>query len=206
MYRFGGRWLPGEVDVSSGRIPQGHVHSKAGARPGITQDLRTENYQHALDAGRRIECLASALLYVLHPALYFAGRRCLAQMIKESDEATKEALRKWGNVFAVLDVLVNRESPLHIDKEPAAGWLDILVTLGQYPSCMFQSAMTGQNFDYSPGTVIAINGSRLVHGASRAEGDRACFAFYLRLHMVKYFGVARVGVPPMGARLPSWAR
>lgn len=183
LFHNGCRWLPGEIDVSTGRQGPGHKTE----RPGITADLRTLNYRGALQKGRNLECLASALLYVLHPKLYLQFRECLALILQCAQDKDKKFIREWGSVYTALDVIVNRETPLHLDKEPLVGWLDIMMTIGSYHSCLLTAPTLGQNFSYLPGTVIALNSSRVVHGATMADGERACFVFYLRLHVAEYF-------------------
>jgi hypothetical protein len=157
--------------------------------PRMSQQLRTAWYRKALERMARLQCLASALLYVLHPELFCLARSCYAQLLKSLPQTDIPYARRWGNVFSVIDVLVNRESPLHVDKEPPAGWLDVLFTLGFYKVALFAVPTVGLSFNYAPGTGMILNSSRLLHGASAADGDRACFVFYLRRHVPLWFGL-----------------
>lgn len=192
-----GGWRPGEIDVSVGR----HGTGRADLTPGASSELRTRSYQQALSSVRRLEALASALLYAVHPELYLQARRCLAWTLRSAPEADSRHLQKWGSVFTVLDLIVNRETPLHRDTEPPAGWLDFLMTIGSYQECHFAAPTIGQRFYYPPGTVLGLNSSRILHGASAADGERACLVFYLRQHVARFFGTERVGELVGGVQL-----
>lgn len=150
--------------------------------------------QLALEQCRRAQMLASAILYVVHPGLYLLARRVIERLARENeqnrdggDSSNIALIERWASVFFVCDFLVNRESPLHRDCEPPAGWLDILFTVGDYRSCVFQAETVGITFWYPPGTALIVNGSRVLHGASLADGSRAAIISYLRGYMAKVY-------------------
>ena len=167
----------------------------------MSAPLRSQWFGLFLERARRLQCLSSSLLYVLHPELFCLARECLADRIADVRLTKPDDLpylQQWGSVFTVLDILVNRESPKHMDKEPPAGWLDILFTFGSYHTALFATPTLGRNFYYPPGTAMVLNSSRVLHGASVADGDRAVLIFYLRQHIASFYKCPLVSAVQVG--------
>ncbi|KIK79395.1 hypothetical protein PAXRUDRAFT_121743, partial [Paxillus rubicundulus Ve08.2h10] len=136
--------------------------------------------------------LLSATLAVMHTDLYVAGREA---MIKLGDYAERvdtemgEMLERWSSVYGVISVMVNRESPLHRDYSGKNEWMDLLASVGACRNASFQLSNLRTTLRYDPGTVVAFSGRVLRHGASKAEGDRACLAYYMRDNVHKVMRV-----------------
>lgn len=44
----------------------------------------------------------------------------------------------------------------------------------------------GAEFDYDPGTVVVVGGRMLVHEVTMHEGERICYAYYMRSSLFEY--------------------
>jgi hypothetical protein len=142
----------------------------------------------ALRRGDRLSILASVVLFVLHPELYLYGRDIVCRLARHyegGEFASCAAL--WNSPFSVISGIFNRETPLHNDSEPPPGWLDVLMTLGEYDTALFKAETIGLLFDYRPGTVVALMCSRVWHGVSPVLGDRLSLLFYFKQYVGKYF-------------------
>ena len=74
--------------------------------------------------------LLSAILRVMHPALYDSGRQTLTKLSRQAN--LDFGLRHWSSVFNAVTVLSNRSTPFHWDNYSQAQWYDMLVTVGPY--------------------------------------------------------------------------
>lgn len=134
------------------------------------------------------------MLWVMHPALFAAARETLIQFNQQDD--LQEVLSKWTSVFNGLSVISNRETPIHRDNNSQPEWYDMLVTLGSYSNGIMELPGVGLRLRYNAGTVVGLGGKMLSHGVAASEGDRICYAYYMR-DAVHY----KADVPS-----PSWMR
>jgi hypothetical protein len=56
----------------------------------------------------------------------------------------------------------------------------MLATLGSYRDCNFEMPGLGISLKYGPGTVVGILGNVIEHGVPSFEGDRVCYAYFMR--------------------------
>ena len=56
----------------------------------------------------------------------------------------------------------------------------MLVTLGSYQNCELDLLGLGISLEYGPGTVVGISENVLEHGVPHFEGDRVCYAYFIR--------------------------
>lgn len=141
--------------------------------------------------------LIGALLKIIHPELYAAGKRCCQKLYENPAQVTKadllhEVLTFWSAPFTALSVIANRKSPFHRDNGARHGWPDLLVALGQYENGRFELPGLGLRLRYQPGTVIGLTGRVLQHGAT-CNGDRACISYYMKEAVVGALGEDNVG-------------
>jgi hypothetical protein len=143
----------------------------------------------ALGVGDRLTILASVLLFVLHPDLYLYGRDIVLRLAAHYEGTEFDhCAAPWRSPFSVISGIFNHETPLHNDPEPPAGWLDVLMTLGEYETTLLKAETVGLLFDYRPGTVMALMCSRVWHGVSPVMGDRLSLLFYFKQYIGAYFG------------------
>ena len=131
--------------------------------------------------------LISAMLRVMHPALYSAGRQmmqCLA-----SNDSLRSAISQWSSVFNACTLLSNRWTPNHRDNYSRAQWYDILTTFGAYRGAFLNLSSIGLKLQYSSGTVVGSSGKILQHGVPECEGERMCLAYYMRDKVHERMGV-----------------
>ena len=138
------------------------------------------------------ECgaLLSAILRVVHPALYAAGRMSLSRMSADSSIAT--ALQTWPTVFNNVHIISNRASPFHRDTSGLPPWYDMLVTLGSYDWAELVLRNLRVQIRYKPGTIALICSLLLHHGVARVDGDRICYSWFMSEAVHRNFNVSDV--------------
>lgn len=125
----------------------------------------------------------NSVLSVIHPKLFGAG---LTTMNKLGAEAEfREIVSLWHSVFNGVQVLSNRETPLHRDNNTLAEWYDLLLTVGPYRNGWLALPGIGVKLSYEPGTVVGLGGKLLQHGVNKVEGERVCIAYYFRANVQK---------------------
>lgn len=122
--------------------------------------------------------LLSAMLAVMHPDQYVMCRACIKRLPSHCDDA--EALNWWYSLFNGVQIISNRETPLHRDNGTQLPWLDVLATVGPYRGGTFHLPGIGLDLKYSSGTVIGLCGRLLRHGVSGVDGERICVAYFMR--------------------------
>ena len=133
-----------------------------------------------LDAVSESNAILSAILAVVHPTLYDAGwqtAKCLRDTPRRDPQ---DVLSRWASVFNGVAVISNRSTPAHRDGSSRCHWYDMLATLGSYRNCNLDLPGLGISLEYGPGTVVGILGNVLEHAVPRFEGDRVCYAYFMR--------------------------
>ena len=92
----------------------------------------------------------------------------------------QDVLSQWTSVFNGVSVIFNRLTPAHRDGNTRKQWYDLLVTLGHYRNCNLELPGLGLSLEYGPGTVVGLLGSTLEHEVSHFEGERVCYAYFMR--------------------------
>ncbi|KAI6023600.1 hypothetical protein BKA83DRAFT_4018982, partial [Pisolithus microcarpus] len=59
----------------------------------------------------------------------------------------------WPSIYLGIDVIVNQETPPHLDQVSAPSLLDLVVSLGIHDA-HFHISELGTIFDYKPGKVL----------------------------------------------------
>ena len=70
--------------------------------------------------------------------------------------------------------------PLHQDGKTRKQWYDLLVSIGNYQNCNLELPGAGPLVEYGPGTVVGLLGSTLEHTVACFEGERVCYAYFMR--------------------------
>jgi RNA polymerase subunit RPABC4/transcription elongation factor Spt4 len=128
----------------------------------------------------------SGVLRVMHPHQYQLGRDAMEQLMERED--LHEVLTLWPCIFNGLQIISNRECPIHRDYNTASEWYDLLATFGPYRSAILEMPGLGLRFPYRSGTIVGLCGRMLRHGVSAANGDRICLAQYMRENVQKRCG------------------
>lgn len=107
-----------------------------------------------------------------------AGREALCQLQDQTD--LQDTLKQWTSVFNGMSVIGNRETPCHRDNNSRAEWYDLLATIGPYRSAIMELPGIGLRVRYDPGTVMGLSGKIVLHGVAECDGERVCYAYYMR--------------------------
>ena len=133
-----------------------------------------------LDAISESNAILSAILAVIHPTLYDAGWQTTKRLRGTPEIDPQDVLSRWASVFNGVAVISNHSTPAHRDGNSRSHWYDILVTLGSYRNCNLDLPGLGISLEYGPGTVVGILGNVLEHAVPNFEGDRVCYAYFMR--------------------------
>jgi hypothetical protein len=90
-------------------------------------------------------------------------------------------------------VISGRSTPPHRDGNSRYSWYDLLVTLGEYQNCRLRLPGVGVSFEYGPGTVVGLCGMVLEHEVPDFEGERVCYAYFMRDNVHEWAGVRPPG-------------
>jgi hypothetical protein len=157
--------------------------------PKVSESFSSPAASDWLDAISESNAILSAILAVIHPTLYDAGWQTINHLRNTPETRSQDVLSRWASVFSGVAVISNRESPLHRDNSSRYNWYDILVTLGRYRNCELKLPGLGIDLEYGPGTVVGISGYVLQHGVPNFEGDRVCYAYFMRNNVHEWANV-----------------
>lgn len=136
--------------------------------------------------------ILSAILAVIHPELYEAGRETFKRLRENAGfrhQDVHRVLDRWTSAFSGLAVISNRISPIHRDGGSRNNWYDLLVTLGSYQGCDLELPGLGLSLDYPPGTVVGLSGTVVQHAVYGRKKDRMCYAYFMRDSVHEWAGV-----------------
>lgn len=135
-----------------------------------------------------------AILRVIHPDMYAAGRDAIVRLSENPDFVTRtedlmNILRIWATPFSALSVISNRATPIHIDTGARPAWPDILLTVGSYRYAEMDLPTLGYRLEYRPNTIVAILSKAIPHGVQACQVDRVCIAMYMKDNVHSRLGV-----------------
>jgi hypothetical protein len=148
--------------------------------PQVSANFRLPAALDWLDAASESNAILSAILAVIHPKLYDAGWNTLKCLRSIPERDPQNVLSRWASAFSGVAVISNRFTPPHRDMSSRHNWYDILATLGSYRGCDLELPGLGISLEYGPGIVVGLSGSVLEHAVLSFEGDRVCYAYFMR--------------------------
>jgi hypothetical protein len=132
---------------------------------------------------------------IMHPKMYATGREAIVRLGKwaesRDDQDMLEVIAMWPTIFNVASVMVNRVSPLHVDRNGRPQWFDLLLSIRHYSQLDFFLPMIGLRLRYNPGTILAFSRQLLEHGVGMANADRAAIALYMRDTVHEWVDIGR---------------
>lgn len=132
----------------------------------------------------------SAILAVIHPELHDAGRETFNRLRQHAEIQPEDVLRRWTSVFNGVSVICNRRAtPPHRDGNSRKQWYDLLASIGCYRNCNMELPGLGLSLEYGPGTVVGLLGGTLEHEVPCFEGERVCYAYWMRDSVHEWAGV-----------------
>jgi hypothetical protein len=142
-----------------------------------------------LDAISESNAILSAILAVIHSQLYDASWQTIKHLRDTPEIDPQDVLSRWASVFSSVTIISNHDTPSHWDRSSRCNWYDILVTLGRYCNCNLELLGLGISLEYGPGMVVGISGNVLEHAVPSFEGDRVCYAYFMRNNVHEWANV-----------------
>jgi hypothetical protein len=133
--------------------------------------------------------ILSAILGVIHPQLYDAGQETLNRLRQHPEIEEQDVLSKWTSVFSGISVICNGTIGAHRDIRSRYEWYDLLATIGDYQECNLELPGIGLSLEYGPGTVVGLSGMVLQHEVPDFEGERVCYANFMRDKVHEWAGI-----------------
>lgn len=131
--------------------------------------------------------LLNQVTALVHPQLHEIGMAGLEQLRKNPETASLAT--EWASAFTGIAVVVNRLTKSHRDRRAEQMWYDLLVSLGTHQTAKLELPELGLELDYPPGTVVAFCGNVFLHEVKDwGEGDRLCYAFFMRKGVLSRLG------------------
>lgn len=142
-----------------------------------------------LDCITQSNSILSAILAVIHPELYNAGQDTFNRLRECAEIQPQDVLRRWTSVFNGVSVICNRLTPPHRDGNSRKQWYDLLASVGRYRNCNLRLPGIGLSLEYGPGSVVGLLGGTLEHEVHHFEGERVCYAYFMRDSVHEWAGV-----------------
>ena len=136
------------------------------------------------------EDFLNIVLLLTHPSLHRIGSSIL-QNLRDFGE-TKDIASLWHSVYTGIAVISNCETPSHVDSNGRPEWYDLLTVKGSHSlrSSRLELPEMGLTLAYGPGTVVALSGQIFQHRVGFwGDGDRICYARFMRDEVRNWFGV-----------------
>ena len=123
--------------------------------------------------------LVSGVLRIIQPKLYDTGKDAIVK-ITQADADKRPVFDLWGNPFSAGSVISNRGTKSHRDKGSRFEYMDILTSVGEFEEWYMHLESLGIGMELVPRSLVALCGATLLHQVDPGEGDRVCFAWYMR--------------------------
>ena len=151
--------------------------------PEVGAAIKSPTGLRWLDAISESNMVLGAILAVIHPELYEAGRNTFEHLRKHArfqDADAQHVLNNWTSALSGVAVIRNRITPSHRDRYSRFHWYDLLATLGSYRRGILKMPGLGIFLSYGPGTVVGLSGMALQHEVPKVKGERVCYAYFMR--------------------------
>ncbi|KDQ56933.1 hypothetical protein JAAARDRAFT_194130 [Jaapia argillacea MUCL 33604] len=183
---------PGVLNFSPAWFQLGHQGpaSSLGVSATLNAKARLLGTDQWLNDTIHSTAIVNAILRVIHPRLYAYGRRGREALLADGMDMN------WLSIYTGAAVISNRETPVHRDTQCWVGWYDLLVSAGPYRYAEMVLPSIGIRTPDLPGTLSALSGHTLPHGVSEADGERVCYAFFMRHKVSQRLGL-RLAEPMM---------
>jgi hypothetical protein len=109
--------------------------------------------------------------------------------VRVSNICPLDILDQWASIFSGVAIISNHSSPPHQDEGSRYNWYDILVPLGRYQNYGLNLLGLGITLEYGPGMVVGILGMVIEHAVPDVEGDRVCYAYFMRNNVHEWANV-----------------
>ena len=186
------------------QIPQGyedalHVSAHLAPGPGTARSRKRPSagqlaFQQFVREQLETGCLMSIALALIHPEQYALTRASIECMTRIRHVGPRA--REWGFGFNVLTVVANRMSVLHRDRLSGGHlFLDCLLSVGGDEGTVLELPGLGIRAQYASGTMALFSGNTHLHGVSKSNAERVCFAAYVRKSVLQLFRLHMPDLP-----------
>ena len=150
------------------RLEDSLYESQSLKKPRIRQWLLDISY---------IQEFWNSITWTVLPDMAKVGQDALA--VSHSQVKVKNPV-KWPSIYSAVDIIINQETPPHLDGTAAPSLLDLVVSLGSHDA-VFQILDLGAVLAYPPGTMIFLAGKILEHHVPKwGKGERIALAHYMK--------------------------
>jgi hypothetical protein len=154
--------------------------------------LRGPEAEQWLQASASLQKISNDILSLIHPNLYQNAMDALN--VLRQKKITAETANAWHSAFTGIAVIANRRTLPHRDRLGSEAWYDILFALGSYENAKLVMSEIGLSMDYSSGTAVALCGKVFKHEVQEwGDGDRICYAMFMRHKVLERLGCHFVG-------------
>lgn len=115
---------------------------------------------------------------IIAPDMFERCRRSVE--VSKRDHQECKNVKDWPSVYTGIAVISNRVTDFHLDSGGYPGALDLLLSSGIHTKCKLEILELGTSMGYDPGTAVALCGSFMQHGVKDWEGDRVCYAHFVK--------------------------
>jgi hypothetical protein len=141
---------------------------------------------------------------LVSPELYSIGHAAIKRL--QSGQSLKnwnDIILSWNSVFSGMQVISNRITMPHRDRNAAKTAYDILVSAGTHQHAVLSIPDIHTTLSYKPGTVVAICGRVLLHEVPDwGESEHICIAHFMRDAVHDRLGLPRAGWVSSGLYIP----
>jgi hypothetical protein len=131
--------------------------------------------------------------------MYEGNRSVTASLVGQM----KRPLETWPTLYPGMDLIVNRETPLHYDQGAANTFYDHLVSFGQHTGAHLVLEDIHADLEYEPGTSVLFSGSVFRHSVLKWEGERLVMAHYTKENVYDRMKEAK---PVLPTQLGWWSK
>jgi len=149
----------------------------------VSTEYRTESAAKFINRIRHAEAILNCIGMLICPELFSAGAKAIRKLKNgEKLNVWYNNVKLWPSIFSGLEVISNRKTLIHRDRQSAPAMYDFLVSAGNHKETWFTLPDIKTKLLYDPGTVTAICGKVLRHAVKKwqKDTDRLCIAHFMR--------------------------
>jgi hypothetical protein len=149
----------------------------------VSAEYRTESAAKFINRIRHAEAILNCIGMLICPELFSAGAKAIRKLKNgEKLNVSYDNVKLWPSFFSGLEVISNRKTLIHRDRQSAPAMYDFLVSAGNHKGTWFTIPDIKTKLLYNPGTVTAICGKVLRHAVKKwqKDTDRLCIAHFMR--------------------------
>jgi hypothetical protein len=164
----------------------------------ISPEIRNSGGATFLKDIRNAEAILNCIGALICPDQVLLGSEAIHKLKQgEAIYTWNDNILLWNSFFSGIQVIANRITPPHRDKQSADPDYDFLVSAGTHDEAWLELEDVNAKLSYKPGTVVAICGKALRHAVPEWKGgERLCIAHFTRDNVHERLGIPR----------PNWVR